>query len=148
MTTDLTKDQVAELKEAFELFDTNGDGTISREELKEALRLFGQKPTDNQVEDMIKEVDKDGSGSIEFPEFSVLMGKHVKEKDTEVELKAAFNYFDLDGNGFISPLELKQVLAKFGADYTDDEVEDIIREGDQDGDGRISYQEFLDIMQS
>ena len=148
MSTQLTKEQIAELKETFVLFDKNGDGSISKDEFKEALRLFGQKPTDMQLQEMINSVDKDGSGAIEFSEFTILMGKHLKEKDSEVELKAAFNFFDIDRDGFITAPELRVVLRKLGEKMTDEEIDDIVKEGDKDGDGRINYQEFLDIMES
>ncbi len=144
----MTKEQLEELKESFLLFDKNGDGSISKDELKEALRLFGQKPTDAQVQEMINNADKDGSGTIEFPEFVLLMGKHLKDKDSEVELKSAFNFFDLDGDGYITASELRSVMIKLGEKMTDEEIDDIIHEGDKDGDSQLSYQDFLEIMEA
>jgi len=58
-----------EFKEAFILFDKNGDGTVSHEELGVVLRTLGQNPTEGEVQDMINEVDEDGSGAIDFSKF-------------------------------------------------------------------------------
>ena len=148
MSLELTKTQIEELKESFMTFDKNGDGSISKEELKDALRLFGQNVTDRQVEEMINSVDNDGNGTIEFPEFTQLMGKHIRTNDTEVELKSAFNFFDLNGDGYITAAELDMVMRRLGEKTSIEEINDIINEGDKDGDGRISYVDFLEIMKS
>ena len=148
MTNDLTTEHIEELKELFITFDKNGDQSISRDELKEAFRLFGQNMTDKQILDLINSVDKDGNGSIEFPEFIVLMGKYVTKVDTEAELKAAFNFFDLNGDGYISASDLSQIMKRVGEKMTDNEICDIIIEGDKDGDNQLSYSDFLGIMKS
>ena len=148
MSLELNKAQIEELKESFMTFDKNGDGSISKEELKDALRLFGQNVTDRQVEEMINSVDNDGNGTIEFPEFTQLMGKHIRTNDTEVELKSAFNFFDLNGDGYITAAELDMVMRRLGEKTSIEEINDIINEGDKDGDGRISYVDFLEIMKS
>merc|ERR1712020_553512 len=67
----LTSDELATFKEAFTVFDKNQDGTITTKELSTVMRSLGQNPTDAEVQDMINEVDVDGSGAIEFPEFCV-----------------------------------------------------------------------------
>ena len=63
----------------------------------------------------------------------------MRESDSEDELKQAFKIFDRDKNGYISASELKYVMANLGEKLTDEEVEEMIREADLDGDGRISY---------
>ena len=83
----LTEEQIAEFKEAFSLFDKDGDGTITTKELGTVMRSLGQNPTEAELQDMINEVDADGNGTIDFPEFCTLMAR--KEKDIEEELKVA-----------------------------------------------------------
>ena len=61
---------------------------------------------------MINEVDADGNGTIDFPEFLNLMARKMKDTDSEEELKEAFKVFDKDGNGFISAAELRHVMTK------------------------------------
>jgi len=66
----LTEEQIAEFKEAFSLFDKDGDGTITTKELGTVMRSLGQNPTEAELQDMINEVDADGSGTIDFPEVT------------------------------------------------------------------------------
>ena len=68
-----------------------------------------------------------------------MMAKKMKDNDSEEELKDAFNIFDRDGNGLISPDELRCVMTNLGEKLTDEEVEEMIKEADKDGDGLISY---------
>merc|ERR1711865_79189 len=135
----LTEEQIAEFKEAFSLFDKDGDGTITTKELGTVMRSLGQNPTEAELQDMINEVDADGSGTIDFPEFLNLMARKMKE---------AFKVFDKDGNGFISAAELRHVMTNLGEKLTDEEVDEMIREADVDGDGQINYEEFVKIMMS
>ena len=142
----LTEEQIAEFKEAFSLFDKNGDGTISTDELGVVMRSLGQNPTEAELVEMINEVDADGSGTIEFPEFLTLMARKNKDTDTDEELIEAFKVFDRDGNGFISTAELRHVLTNLGERLTSEEVDEMIRENDTDGDGQINYEEFVAMM--
>ncbi|KAL2535955.1 Calmodulin [Forsythia ovata] len=66
----------------------------------------------------------------------------MKDTDSEEELKEAFRVFDKDQNGFISAAELRHVMTNLGEKLTDDEVDEMIREADVDGDGQINYEEF------
>merc|ERR1711934_955476 len=144
----LTEEQISEFKEAFALFDKDGDGTITTKELGTVMRYLGQNPTEAELQDMINEVDADGSGTIDFPEFLNLMAKKMKDTDSEEEIKEAFKVFDKDGNGFISAAELRHVMTNLGEKLTDEEVDEMIREADVDGDGQVNYEEFVKIMMS
>ncbi|KAJ3297256.1 hypothetical protein HK104_000683 [Borealophlyctis nickersoniae] len=142
----LTEEQIAEFKEAFSLFDKDGDGTITTKELGTVMRSLGQNPTEAELQDMINEVDADGNGTIDFPEFLTMMARKMKDTDSEEEIKEAFKVFDKDGNGFISAAELRHVMTNLGEKLTDEEVDEMIREADVDGDGQINYEEFVKMM--
>merc|ERR1712226_616208 len=105
-----------------------GDGTIATKELGTVMRSLGQNPTAAELQDMINEVDADGNGTLDFPEFLSLMARKMKDTDTEEELIESFKVFDRDGNGFISAAELRHVMTNLGEKLTDDEVDEMILE--------------------
>lgn len=121
--------------QAFNVFDKNGDGDISSNELGSVLRSLGQKPTKKSVRLMIKKVDADGSGTIDFDEFLTLMGAKMKRQDLGGEMLKSFKLFDKDGSGKISADELESVLKSFGQSLTPEEIEETLREADKDKDG-------------
>ena len=125
---------------------TRNTGTITTKELGTVMRSLGQNPTEAELQDMINEVDADGNGTIDFPEFLNLMARKMKDTDSEEELKEAFKVFDKDGNGFISAAELRHVMTNLGEKLTDEEVDEMIREADVDGDGQVNYEEFVKMM--
>ncbi|NXS47169.1 CAM2B protein, partial [Balaeniceps rex] len=156
-----------EFKEAFSLFDKDGDGTITTKELGTVMRSLGQNPTEAELQDMINEVDADGeprlsphvplspcppahcpsvppptpgNGTIDFPEFLTMMARKMKDTDSEEEIREAFRVFDKDGNGYISAAELRHVMTNLGEKLTDEEVDEMIREADIDGDGQVNYE--------
>ncbi|CAL9757584.1 unnamed protein product, partial [Musa acuminata subsp. burmannicoides] len=142
----LTDEQIIEFQEAFCLFDKDGDGCITLEELGTVIKSLGQDPSEEELQEMIREVDSDGNGTIEFGEFLNLMARKVKETNIEEELKEAFKVFDKDQNGFISAAELRNVMINLGEKLTDEEVDQMIREADLDGDGQVNYEEFVRMM--
>merc|ERR1711994_1238668 len=107
---EMTTDQIAEFREAFLLFDKDGDGTITTIELGTVMRSLGQNPTEEELQEMINEVDEDGGGSVDFTEFLTMMVKKMKDTDTEDDIREAFRVFDKDGNGYITMEELRQVM--------------------------------------
>jgi len=123
-------------------------GTITTKELGTVMRSLGQNPTEAELMDMINEIDADGNGTIDFPEFLTMMARKMKDTDSEEEILEAFKVFDKDGNGFISAAELRHIMTNLGEKLTDDEVDEMIREADIDGDGQINYEEFVKMMMS
>lgn len=81
-----------------------------------------------------------GSGTIDFGEFLAMMSKKYSEEDLESDIREAFRIFDKDGNGSISASELRHVMTNLGEKLTDEEVEEMLREADIDGDGQINYE--------
>merc|ERR1712100_223810 len=143
---ELTEEQRQEIKEAFDLFDTDGSGSIDSKELKVAMRALGFEPKKEEVKKMISEIDKDGSGQIDFMDFVDMMTVKMAERDPREEILKAFKLFDDDETGFISFKNLKRVAKELGENMTDEELQEMIDEADRDNDGQISEEEFLRIM--
>lgn len=110
------------------------------------MHTLGQYPTEDELQDMINEVDADGNGVIDFSEFLTMMARRIHDINEEDEMRDAFNVFDKDKNGFISAAELKHVMVSLGESVTDSDIRDMMREADTDGDGQISFDEFVAMM--
>lgn len=82
--------QVREFKEAFAIFDKDGDGSITCNELGMVMKSLGQKPTEAELLQMVKEVDADQNGEIDFPEFLTMMLRKMNQGDPEKELMDVF----------------------------------------------------------
>ncbi|XP_052010907.1 uncharacterized protein LOC127663385 [Xyrauchen texanus] len=143
---ELTEEQKQEIREAFDLFDTDGSGSIDVKELKVAMRALGFEPKKEEIKKMISDIDKEGSGAINFNDFLSMMTQKMSEKDSKEEILKAFRLFDDDCTGKISFKNLKRVAKELGENLTDEELQEMIDEADRDGDGEINEQEFLRIM--
>ena len=137
--------QKEQLREAFDLFDVDKSGAIDYKELKAALKALGMKIDKHELKKMITEVDADGSGSIEFPEFLQMMTAKMGERDGKEEILKAFRLFDDDDTGKISFKNLKRVAKELGETMTDEELQEMIEEADRDGDGEGSEEEHMCI---
>ncbi|KAG2622011.1 calmodulin-like protein 5 [Panicum virgatum] len=149
----LSPEQISEFREAFAFFDKDGDGCITLEELATVMgSLQGQRPGAEELRAMIRDADADGNGTIDFAEFLGLMARKTTGAGAaggdgaDEELREAFKVFDKDQNGYISATELRHVMINLGEKLTDEEVEQMIREADLDGDGQVDYDEFVRMM--
>ncbi|KAF7284850.1 uncharacterized protein LOC143190610 [Rhynchophorus ferrugineus] len=134
------------IKEAFDLFDSEGTGKIDSKDLKVAIRALGFEPKKEEIKKMIADIDKDGTGKISYEDFLELMSVKMAEKDSREEILKAFRLFDDDETGKISFKNLKRVAKELGENLTDEELQEMIDEADRDGDGEINQEEFLRIM--
>merc|ERR1712100_36646 len=150
-------EQIDEFKQAFYSFDEDGEGTIGRSELGDLLEALGENLTANEVDEMMAEVDEDGSGQIDFDEFLGMMISKMSDDQLEKDIMDSFALLDKDGSGLISGVlqfllsvsqadELKHVVTDFCGKLTDPEVNDLLSEADITGDGLLSYEEFYKIM--
>jgi calcium-dependent protein kinase len=135
--------ETAELKKFFTSFDTNGDGLLSYDEIKEGYSAMGFDIED--IESMIKESDVDLSGFIDYTEF-VAASMNKQKLLSKNRLETAFKAFDLDGSGKIGIDELKQLLEREQKLADDSEWLKVITEADTNHDGEIDLKEFKDLM--
>ncbi|KAG9078693.1 hypothetical protein FRC06_008236, partial [Ceratobasidium sp. 370] len=127
------------LREAFTIFDRNGDGKITAPELASLLRALNKRPSDTEVQAMLARADTNHDGALDFAEFAALIGARLTVAQAEDELRSVFREFDLDGSGMIERAEMKTVLERLGDKLSDDEIQLIIREVDLDGDGKVNF---------
>ena len=125
--------------------DSNGDGTLSKTEIKEGFKLFyGDEMNDDMIEQIFFKTDFDKNGQISYSEFIVATMNKQELLDKE-NLKAAFDLFDTDQSGFISKEEICKVLT-FGSDVDDANIKGVMEQIDIDKDGEISFEEFTKMM--
>lgn len=143
---EITEEQKQEIKEAFDLFDTDKIGAIDYHELKVAMRALGFDVRKQEVIGLMKEYDRDNTGRIEYPDFLEIMTQKIADRNPTEEIYKAFKLFDDDNSGFISLKNLRKIAKELGENLSDDELQAMIDEFDKDADGQISEEEFLNIM--
>merc|ERR1719433_1666304 len=142
----LDEEQIEELREAFNLFDTEHSGTIDARELKAALRALGFEVKKEDVRRMLSDVGKDPSQPIDFNDFCEMMRGRMPDKNSRAEIDKVFALFDEDETGKISFRNLKRIAQELGENLTDEELQEMIEEADRDGDGLINPDEFYRVM--
>merc|ERR1719145_459880 len=142
----LDDEQLEELREAFNLFDTEHSGTIDARELKAALRALGFEVKKEDVRRMLSDIGKDPAQPIDFNDFCEMMKGRMPDKNSRAEIDKVFALFDEDETGKISFRNLKRIAQELGESLTDEEMQEMIEEADRDGDGLISPDEFYRVM--
>ncbi|XP_076760695.1 uncharacterized protein LOC143429126 isoform X2 [Xylocopa sonorina] len=152
-TPAISKSQMKEFREAFRLFDKDGDGSITKEELGRVMRSLGQFARAEELRTMLQEIDIDGDGNVSFEEFVEIVSNigasetaPTDQDQEEQELRDAFRVFDKHNRGYITASDLRAVLQCLGEDLSEEEIEDMIKEVDVDGDGRIDFYEFAHAL--
>ena len=143
----LTADEVIEIKEAFDLFDSDKSGQIDTNELKQALQNLGIDAKNQTLQNMLADIDKNGSGDIDFDEFIDMMTAKMSDKDTREDLQKVFDLFLGDDDADkIEIKHLKRVVKELNENLSDDELNEMITRADTDRDGKVSFEEFYNIM--
>lgn len=145
----LKSDQLNQLKEIFNRFDMDSDGSLTQLELAALLRALGIKPTGDQLHSLLSNMDSNGNGSIEFDELIEALLPDLTTEEILInqdQLAEVFKSFDRDGNGYITAAEMAGAMAKMGHPMTYKELSEMMREADTNGDGVISFHEFANIM--
>ncbi|KAG0463660.1 hypothetical protein HPP92_019219 [Vanilla planifolia] len=143
----LSTEEVEDMKQNFKMMDTDNDGIVSCEELKNGLASFGSLLVETEVQMLIDAVDTNGKGKLDYGEF-VAITLHLQKMANDEHLRRAFSYFDKDGNGYIEPEELREALAEDATSDSIDVANDILHEVDTNKDGKISYDEFVAMMKT
>ena len=135
-----------EVRQIFNMFDKNGDNTVSVSEVESLLISIGRNPSKEEVKKLVEELDTDKSGTLSFDEFMRYMDKvYVVPEEQVNDIVDAFKIFDLDDNGYITASEFKNILCKFGGEFSPQEVDEIFNMVDLNHDGKLDYAEFIDL---
>jgi centrin-1 len=144
---ELSELQKQEIREAFDLFDTDGSGTIDAKELKVALRALGYEPKNSDIKDIIATVGADGSGDIGYSEWLNVIISKISERDSVEEMNKAYRLFALDNpKRGISFGNLASVAKELGENMTEEELREMLKDADLDQDGYVNAEEFLKVL--
>ncbi|CAD5116918.1 DgyrCDS5759 [Dimorphilus gyrociliatus] len=139
-----------DLRDIFKRFDKDGNGEITSDELAEMMTFLGineRSANEETAKAIVKGVDKNKNGAIDFDEFVVIMANTFKEPvGKDQEIRDAFKVFDRDNDGYIEAKELRQVMRELGEDFTEEQIRKMMSVADKDGDNRINFEEFARIM--
>ena len=144
--TEITEEQKQEIREAFDLFDSESSGAIDAKELKVAMRALGFEPKKEEIRKILAEVDKSGEGIIRYDDFLDIMTQKMLERDPVEEMKKAFVLICEEGHDKITLKSLQKVAKELGENMSIEELQEMIEEADRDGDGEIGEEDFLKIM--
>ncbi|XP_065209736.1 troponin C, isoallergen Bla g 6.0101-like [Planococcus citri] len=148
---DLDKEQVSILKRAFDAF-AQDKGYIEQHMVGTILQMLGHEVSEQRLQEIVAEVDADGSGELEFEEFVTLAAGFLVEDEVEdaaamqEELKEAFRLYDKEGNGYITTDVLREILKELDDKITTEDLDLMIQEIDSDGSGTVDFNEFMEVM--
>uniref|UniRef100_A0A667XR73 Calcium binding protein 5b n=1 Tax=Myripristis murdjan TaxID=586833 RepID=A0A667XR73_9TELE len=140
-----------ELREAFEEFDKDKDGLISCKDLGNLMRTMGYMPTEMELIQLGQTINMNMGGRVDFEDFVELMTPKLLAETAGMiglkELKDAFKEFDMDGDGAITSDELRHAMMKLLGEQTNkSEIDAVVREADNNGDGTVDFEEFVKMM--
>ena len=141
----LSEQEICELREAFNIFYKDSDGSIPLDKLILLLKSLKQNPTQNEIKELAETF---GNLKINFNQFLIIMAKRIEKKniDEDKYFRSLFDVMDRNKNGKISLEEIKYLISHSNVDISDEDIKFLTKEADSDGDGLISYDEFLIFM--
>jgi len=145
-----SNDDMSALRNIFALMDHEDCGKISMEEMKQLLNSQNCYPTEAELAKIIEEVDFDRDGEINFEDFVMYCSKrgtNCSALQNDRAIKQAFNFLDRNGDGYVTARDISHVMRTIGRDMAEEQAEQMLAEVDKDGDGRISYECFKNVME-
>ena len=139
------EEQINLLKESFDLFDMEKTGKIDLHELKLTMKAYGFKTTKEEMQKIKEKIDSDDN-KVTFDEFIEIMAEKYSTRNPRDEAAMAFDLFDEEKKGKINLKNLKKAVKEINENLSDNDLKAIIEEFDTDGDGCITKEDFLKIM--
>ncbi|KAL4443179.1 hypothetical protein ABPG74_002246 [Tetrahymena malaccensis] len=151
--TRIPREELIEIKQAFDIFDQSNDGKIDPSELKQAFEELGWRGNRQFIYKILQEIDNDysGSGGIDFDEFLQIATSKVTDKNTKKETKKVFRMFDChesnrNGKGYITIDDLQRIAEDLGEEMTEQELQDMFNHADADQDSKVIDVDIYNIM--
>merc|ERR1712168_610 len=141
----LTEDETSMLETIFNEMDTEKDGILRPKQLADALKRVGVQTDEETLRRQLMMGEGENEG-IDQSDFIQLMAIHMKRMLTANDVKLAFSSFDLNNDGYIDKEELAHAMSHIGFHMEPEEIDEMIRDADKDGDGKISFAEFREKM--
>ena len=148
MFNDLPKNKTDEYKKVFQIHSNGPDGYVNTSELSNIFKSINIDASDEEIKEIIKKLDLEEKKQINYEEFLSLINQGDKDIDEEEEVLNAFKVFDKDGNGLININELKNIMLNIGNNWSENEINELLRDADIDMDGYINYEEFVRTIMS
>ncbi|KAJ3634502.1 hypothetical protein Zmor_012354 [Zophobas morio] len=142
-----SEEQIVEIQEAFSIFDTESIGEIKCKDLEVAVGLLG---LNFQNDEFQKDLQKSGlkdAEKINFEDFLKFLSTSQKERNFKKEATKVFKLFDYDEKGYISIENLRKIASELGESITEQELKEMIEEGDRDGDGFVGKEDFIQLLE-
>ncbi|ORY15642.1 EF-hand [Rhizoclosmatium globosum] len=145
---EITVAQMQEIRDVFDLFDTDGSASIDPSELRIVMRALGFNLTQEEVLEITKWFDKDDDEdeALSFDEFLYVMAVKLSQQDESAEIKASFALFDVDKRGKVGKRELAKIAKELGDPLTEEDLAMMIHENDFDGDGELGEADWAKIF--
>jgi len=143
---DLTESEKQEIREAFEMFATDGSSYLDLSQFKVAMRALGFIPEKGEAQRLMKKNGDEKNNSIDFTQFQELMAQKIFARKPDVEIEQAWKLFDKDEDGMVSFDDLKSISAELGENLTEQELYDMIKEADRHQIGKISKEDFVRVL--
>lgn len=148
-STGLDSEQIEGLKKGFEGFDKDGTGSISQTTMQMVLKSMGVRLEKDDLESAVQDVDVEGTGKFTFAQFCTVAAKFMIEDDEEQmkeELREAFRIYDKEGNGYITTDVLREIISEIDPTLTQEDLDGIIDEVDENRTGTLDFEEFQEMM--
>ena len=141
-----SEEEIIQMKECFDIFDSDKSGYIDLAELRLAIQNLGMESNAQKITQILDDYDSNKDSQVSFPEFLEILGFYKKDLKDEENIKQLFKAFD-SGNGMVSVDDFRRVAQEIGERYSEEELKDMVEYSDIDKDGFLNYQEFKAVLQ-
>lgn len=146
ISSEFTEKDILQIKEVFDSFDIDRNGTITPNDLRNSLQAFGFNATKETIYDIMAEFDENESGGLSFKEFLQMLMVKSQFTESRNEVQKVFSKYDYNRKGWITCEDLKMMGKELGEEIENEELEQMFKNADENGDGKINFEEFYQVI--